>query len=139
VHRYSGDADAAIAAYDQAALMDPTNFWIAKDYGLYLEQLGQGRMADPHLRRAYALNSTDEDVAAALRRLNVVPGPSLKEQQDLVNRPVPKGPIPPIDMSKIGLGGRGNQSASPPSELPPPEPSELPPPAEPAGARTPRD
>lgn len=97
VYRKIGDPDMAIQKFDQAQLIDPRDPAIAKEYGLYLEQLGQTRRADPELRRAYALNDKDEEVAAALRRLGVVPGPSLKDEQDLQKPLIPVGPLPEVD------------------------------------------
>jgi Tfp pilus assembly protein PilF len=99
VYRKIGDPDMAIQRFDQAQLIDPKDPAIAKEYGLYLEQLGQTRRADPQLRRAYALNDKDEEVAAALRRIGVVPGPSLKNEQDLQKPLIPVGPIPEVDFS----------------------------------------
>jgi len=99
VYRKSGDPDMAIQKFDQAQLIEPKDPAIAKEYGLYLEQLGQTRRADPQLRRAYALNDRDEEVAAALRRIGVVPGPSLKDEQDLQKPLIPVGPIPEVDLS----------------------------------------
>lgn len=99
VYRKIGDHDMAIQSFDRAQLIEPRDPAIAKEYGLYLEQLGQTRRADPQLRRAYALNEKDEEVAAALRRLGVVPGPSLKDEQDLQKPLIPVGPIPELDLS----------------------------------------
>ena len=99
IYRKIGDADSAIEKFDQAQLLDPKDPAIAKEYGLYLEQLGQTRRADTQLRRAYALNDKDEDIAAALRRLGVVPGPSLKGQEGLQKPLVPLGPLPEVDLS----------------------------------------
>jgi tetratricopeptide (TPR) repeat protein len=104
--RNSGDADAAVEAYTAASLQAPRDFYIAKDFGLYLEELGQTRQADLHLRRAYQLNAKDEQVAAALRRTGTVPGPGLKERDALAKPPVPQGPLPEFKMPKIGGGGR---------------------------------
>jgi tetratricopeptide (TPR) repeat protein len=122
VNRYGGDADAAIEGYQQARMLDPDNFYLNKDFGLYMEQLGQRELASPPLRRANALDATDEEVAAALRRIAVVPGPGLKEKNELVRPPVPKGPIPEWDPFKgrpAGAGDGGTAAQSPPA--PPPQ------------------
>lgn len=103
IHAFRGDADSAIDAYNRAALLEPQNFMILRDYGLYLEQVGQTRQAEVPLRRAYALNNRDEQVTLALRRLGVVPGPSLKSERELVKPPVPKGPIPELELSMDGF------------------------------------
>ena len=98
---YMGDADSAIDTYQQAALLDKKDFAIAKDYGLYLEQIpGMRDGAAKQLKRAYQLNHKDPEVLAALRRIGVVPGPSLKEQEQLANPSVPKGPLPEVDVKK---------------------------------------
>ena len=66
------------------------------------------------LRRAYAINPNDEQVAAALRRIGVVPGPSLKDRNALATPPVPLGPIPEVDWSKVVNGGGGGGQSAPP-------------------------
>jgi tetratricopeptide (TPR) repeat protein len=102
VHRNLGDADSALDAYNRAALMGPKDFFVSKDYGLFLEQIGQKQQAEKMLRRAYTLNSKDADVVAALRRIGVVPGPSLYEANALAKPAVPKGPIPPAREWQVG-------------------------------------
>lgn len=94
VYAYRGDPDNAIEAYTRAEQIDPNNFFIAKERGLYLEQLNQQAKAEPSLRRAYAIQQDDEEVVAALRRMGIVPGLSLKAENALAQPVVPKGPIP---------------------------------------------
>ena len=50
VDRLSGDADNALEHYSQASLLEPKNFYIAKEYGIYLQQLGQSERASKELR-----------------------------------------------------------------------------------------
>jgi len=100
IQRYSGDADAAIDAYNRAALLEPTNFDIAKEYGLYLEQLGQAQRAEIPLRRAYTMQPDDKEVASAMTRIGVIPGPSLNEEKDLAKPLLPNGPIPDLDLTR---------------------------------------
>ena len=98
---YLGDADSAIDAYQQAARLDNKDFAIVKDYALYLEKV-QG-MRDPavkQLKRAYQMNDKDPQVIAALRRNGVVPGPSLKEPEQLAKPSLPKGPLPEVDIKR---------------------------------------
>lgn len=102
IHRNRGDADSALDAYNRAALLGPKDFFIQKDYGLFLEQIGHNQPAEKTLRKAYSLNSKDADVVAALRRIGVVPGPSLYDQSALAKPPVPKGPIPPAREWQFG-------------------------------------
>jgi Tfp pilus assembly protein PilF len=120
VHRNLGDADSALDAYNRAALMGPKDFFIAKDYGLFLEQLKQNQQAEKMLRKAYALNSKDADVVAALRRIGVVPGPSLYEASALKKPPVPLGPIPPAREWHIGPTGTATQHPSGTASVPAP-------------------
>ncbi len=104
------DADSAIEAYDRAAMIDPDNFYIAKEYGLYLLRLGQNEKAVVPLRRAYALNTNDRQVNDALREVGIVPGPSIKDEDALAKPLIPRGPIPEVDLGKV-IGNIGNSAA----------------------------
>jgi hypothetical protein len=73
---------------------NPASFDIAKDAGLYLVQIEQKPRAEAALRKAYRLKDTDEAVNNALRRLGVVPGPALKEENELRKPLIPRGPLP---------------------------------------------
>ncbi len=112
VYALRGDADSAIDAYNRAALLEPNNFAVAKEYGLYLEHMGQKQRAEVPLRRAYALNDQDAQVNAALRRIGVVPGPSIREENQLAKPMLPKGPIP-----EMHIPGMGGDSSSPGSTV----------------------
>lgn len=96
IFRAAQDADSALDAYNRATLTDSRDFEILKEYGLYLEQLGQNQRAEVVLRQAYTVNAKDAEVTAALRRLGVIPGPSIKEQNQLVEPLIPRGPIPQV-------------------------------------------
>jgi tetratricopeptide (TPR) repeat protein len=110
VYRYRKLPDMALDYYNRSTLDDPKNFEYAKEYGLYCEQLQQSARAQEALHHAYALNAADKDVTDALRRLGVVPGPSLRSKADLAQPLLPKGPIPEVDLDKVkeGLGWGGN-------------------------------
>ena len=98
---YMGDADSAIEAYNKAVLLDRKDFAIAKDFGLYLEKIpGMQTDSTRQLKRAYSMNDKDQEVIAALRRQGVVPGPSLKEVNQLASPAVPKGPLPEMDVKR---------------------------------------
>lgn len=112
IYAYRGDADSAMDAYNRAALIEPTNFYIAKDYGLYVERIGQKQRAEAPLRRAYSLNQEDEEVIQALRRIGIVPGPSLVEEDKLARPLVPKGPIPTPKVPNLLPGGGNAQTES---------------------------
>ncbi len=71
IYRYTQDADAAVDSYNKAVLIAPTNFVLAKEAGLYDQSLGQTQRATFALKKAYAVNSDDRQVNAALRQLGV--------------------------------------------------------------------
>jgi Tfp pilus assembly protein PilF len=96
IYQNRGDADSALDAYNRAAIKDPTDFVVLKEYGLYLEQLGEAQRAQTQLRKAYGVNPNDAQVNAALYRLHVVPGPGLKEESQLAKPGIPSGPLPPL-------------------------------------------
>jgi tetratricopeptide (TPR) repeat protein len=96
VYRYRKLPDMALDYYNRAALADPKNFDYSKEYGLYCEQLQQVPKAREVLRQAYAVDASDKEVNAALTRLGIVLGPSLKDKSDLISPPLPKGPIPQV-------------------------------------------
>jgi cytochrome c-type biogenesis protein CcmH/NrfG len=112
IYVYRSDADSAIDAYGRAASIDPNRFDIAKEYALYLMKLGQDRRAEVPLKNAYALNSNDAEVNAALRQIGIVPGPSLKDQDALAHPLVPKGPIPSLDIPTLVPGMNNSNSAA---------------------------
>jgi hypothetical protein len=67
----------------------------------------------------------------ALRRMNIVPGPGLKDERALAKPPLPKGPLPEVEWSNFGLGGSGNKetnaeaSAQPAAQAAPPAPAHI--------------
>jgi tetratricopeptide (TPR) repeat protein len=83
IYRYSSQADEAVQTYTSAVLLDPTRFDVAKEAGLYEEGLKQNDRAAQTLKKAYADNPNDDEVNAALRRLGVVVGPSLRDESTL--------------------------------------------------------
>jgi tetratricopeptide (TPR) repeat protein len=114
IYAYRGDADSAIDSYNRAALLEPQAFYIAKDYGLYMERIGQKQKAESPLRRAYSLHQDDAEVNAALRRIGVIPGPSILNEDQLARPVIPKGPIP---KPKIPLpGGEDDSTAQAPRD-----------------------
>ena len=113
IYQSRGDADSALDAYNHAALNASNDFTILKEYGLYLEQLGQTQKATIQLKRAYQMNAGDQQVNAALQRLHVVPGPGLKDEAQLTKPPLPEGPLPEVDLSKFRIGGSNSEAAQP--------------------------
>jgi tetratricopeptide (TPR) repeat protein len=110
VYALRGDADMAIESFDRAVTISPNNFHYAREAGLYLESLGQHDRAVPVLQRAYSLDNTDQQVIAALRRLNVIPGPSLKDESKLAQPFIPKGPIPAPKLPGTGVSGTSDHA-----------------------------
>ena len=149
IYKNRGDADSALDAFNRAYLNTPKDFVIVKQYGLYLEQVGQKPKAAQTLKRAYTLNQNDEQVNDALRRLNIVPGPGLKDESALVKPPLPEGPLPEVDLSRFQIGGSNQQptqetapqqpAAPAPSLTPPPPPTSAIPPANERALSGPRD
>ena len=80
VYRFSGDADAAVEAYNKAVLIDPTRFDVSKEAGLYEAALGQNDKAALTLKKAYAVKNDDDQVNDALHKLGVVTGTGVREE-----------------------------------------------------------
>jgi tetratricopeptide (TPR) repeat protein len=115
--RYRGDHDMAIRAYNQAALADAKSFAIHKEMGLYLlDTLGQTKEAELPLRKAYSLNSQDQEVQAALRRLNLVPAPSVKERDEAGRPMAPKGSLPEVNPLTPRPAGNAGINIRPPRD-----------------------
>ncbi|MDB5328747.1 MAG: Domain containing protein [Phycisphaerales bacterium] len=89
-----GDADSAVAAYNQAAQQAPYKFYIVKAQGLYFIRQGLKAPAEQALRQAYRINDQDAEVNAGLRSLGIIPGPSLKDPTQLQKPMLPTGPLP---------------------------------------------
>jgi len=92
----TGRPDAAIEAYEAARQLDRRDAYVAKSYGLYLESIRQDDAAEAMLAKAYALDTGDQEVAAALQRLGIVPGPALLSSNDLARPKLPLGPLPQV-------------------------------------------
>ena len=107
---HRGDPDTALSMYAQAMQQNPASAPIARDYGLYLEQLGQRDAAVPVLEQAYRLDPANTQIDAALRRVGIIPGPSLMDENQLAKPLIPTGPLPAVP-----LPGR----TPPPLPLPP--------------------
>jgi Tfp pilus assembly protein PilF len=70
--RTRGDADRAIDCYTRAARLASDDFFIRKEFGLYLlDPLSQNQDAEYWLRQANRLQPNDEQVNAGLQRLGV--------------------------------------------------------------------
>jgi tetratricopeptide (TPR) repeat protein len=139
IHENRGDADSAIDTYNQAYLIDAKDFLVVKEYGLYLEKVGQKKKAEQTLRKAYTIKNNDVEVNEALRRLNVIPGPGLKDENALVKPPVPLGPLPEVEWQNSVKGQTAQPAAArQPSDVPPP-PTATPAPSQQRAVSAPRD
>jgi tetratricopeptide (TPR) repeat protein len=114
INQYSGDADGAIDCFNRACLLEPEDAGIAREAGLYFERIGQSKNAEPLLKRAYTANPNDADVVAALRRLGIVPGPSLKEERALAKPAMPLGPLPEMGNNDQPTAPRASASVQSP-------------------------
>ena len=123
IYEDRGDPDSALDAFNRAVLLNPKDFIAAKQYGLYLEQVGQKQKAVYSLKKAYNLNPNDEQVNSALARLNVVPGPGLKAEDDLAKPAIPEGPLPEVNLSKFKIGGSSADSQTSADPTPAPAPA----------------
>ncbi len=95
IFRYRGDADTAITEYQHAVRLDPEDFLSQKELGLYLEDMNMNQQAGDVLRDAYRLNQFDQQVNDGLRKIGLIPGPSLLAQTQLPR---------PIDASSQSAG-----------------------------------
>ena len=114
-HAKAGRPDAAMGSFAAATSLDRDDPVIAKQHGLYLESLKQDEAARQTLTRAYRLDSADAEVAGALRRLGVVPGPSLLSKNDLARPAVPIGPLPEVQFGGEEQGRDPNAPAAQPA------------------------
>lgn len=70
IYAAKGDADSAIEAFNMAALNGPKAGPVYREYGLYLEHVGQREAAEQQIARAAQLLPQDPEVAAARQRLS---------------------------------------------------------------------
>ena len=107
-HAKAGRPDAAIGSFTEAVRLDrmdadegEQDARIAKAFGLYYESLQQPDAAEAALRLAYSIDPRDEETAAALRRLDVIPGPAILSKTQLAKPGVPLGPLPELKLNRV--------------------------------------
>ena len=88
IQRYRGDADSAIAAYAKGSELDPKDFWLQKEAGIYMLQAGLKQQANAPLARASKINTRDADLNQAITDIG-----GLAKENELV--PGPKTQLPP--------------------------------------------
>jgi len=82
--RLRGDADRAIDAYTRAARVAGENFYIRKEFGLYLlDPLAQNQEAEYWLRMANKLQPFDAQVNAGLAKLGVTVTASSRSREPI--------------------------------------------------------
>jgi Tfp pilus assembly protein PilF len=92
--RLRGDADRAIDAYTRAARVAGDNFFIRKEFGLYLlDPLAQNKEAEYWLRLANRLQPADQEVNAGLARLGVTITASSRSREPIPRTPPPRQAI----------------------------------------------
>jgi Flp pilus assembly protein TadD len=101
VERYRRDADSALQAYYKASEMNRDDFWLQKEAGLYLLQLGQGNRAVKAIQRANQLRSRDTEVLAAMKQLRLTPAPSMMQGESGPKTVFPSRPLPAVEL-KVG-------------------------------------
>ncbi|MEM1012818.1 MAG: tetratricopeptide repeat protein [Planctomycetota bacterium] len=95
----AGQPDSAIAAFQSARRLDKRDLFVAKSFGLYLESIRQDIAAEEMLTQAYRIEPSDNEVAAGLVRLGIVPGPAILSRNELAKPKVPLGPLPQVRMA----------------------------------------
>jgi tetratricopeptide (TPR) repeat protein len=92
--RLRGDADRAIDAYTRAARVAGDNFFIRKEFGLYLlDPLAQNKEAEYWLRLANRLQPSDQEVNAGLAKLGVTITASSRSREPIPRTPPPRQAI----------------------------------------------
>src|SRR3954469_1178294 len=82
--RLRGDADRAVDAYTRAARVAGDDFYIRREFGLYLlDPLGQNKEAEYWLRMANKLQPRDEAVNAGLAKLGVTVTASSRNREPI--------------------------------------------------------
>ena len=80
--RLRGDADRAVDAYTRAARVAGDDFYIRREFGLYLlDPLGQNKEAEYWLRLAYKLEQRDPAVNDGLAKLGVTMNASARNRE----------------------------------------------------------
>ena len=101
VDRYRRDADSALLSYFKASELNRDDFWLQKEAGLYMLQLGQGNRAVKSIQRANQLSSRDSEVLAAMNQLRLTPPPAIIQGDNGVKSIFRTRPLPAVDL-KIG-------------------------------------
>lgn len=111
IERYRGDADSALMAYFKGSELDTQDFWLQKEAGLYMLQMGKNNQAAIAIGRASKLNSRDPEVVAAMGQLQLR-GPLALTDSGITARPrLTPRPLPAVSLAVA-------QPVTPPDKLP---------------------
>ena len=112
IQRYRGDADSALISYYKGSEIDRDDFWLQKESGLYMLQLGKPKTAVKPIQRANELGSRDTEVIAAMRQLKLELPPSLTEGHNSMKPMLEPRQMPAVDLKA------GDAAPSLPDRLP---------------------
>jgi Flp pilus assembly protein TadD len=101
VQRYRRDADSALNAYFKASALDRNDYWLQKEAGLYMLQMGKKFTAAKPLQRAAQLNSRDPEVNAALRSQGLPMPKAIIHNENGAQPLLSPAPLPAVDL-KVG-------------------------------------
>jgi len=105
--RLRGDADRAVDAYTRAARVAGDDFFIRREFGLYLlNPLAQNKDAEYWLRMAHKVEPRDEAVNAGLTKLGVTVSTSGK-----IREPMPRYTPPAQRQAVVIPAGQPSQPA----------------------------
>ena len=113
VQRYRGDADSALLSYYKGSELDRDNFWLQKESGLYMLQLGKTKSAVKPVQRANELRARDSEVVSAMRQLKLEVPPSLTSGQNTLQPVLQPRQLPPVPVNA------GDTAPNLPDRLPP--------------------
>lgn len=101
IERYGRDPDTALTDYFKASELDKNDFWLQKEAGLYMLQMGKSNQAVKPLRRAVELNGRDPEVLAAMRQLKLQTPPALIQNEGGAKPLTTTTPLPAVPL-KVG-------------------------------------
>ena len=99
--RYRRDADSALLAYFKGSELDPDDFWLQKEAGLYMLQMGKGNQAVKPIQRAAKMNSRDPEIAAAMAQLKLTTSPAFSGGSGGPRTLFTPRPLPAVEL-KLG-------------------------------------
>lgn len=101
VERYRRDADSALQAYYKASELDRNDFWLQKEAGLYMLQMGQNNRAVKSIQRANELRARDSEIIAAMQQLRLPLNLYVLQGQENATSIFPAQPLPDVEL-KVG-------------------------------------